>query len=376
VAGVLLTAVDATSPLKVLLVASVVGLAISPMNAMYVVVAIGAIRSLALVRTIGALVSTLIAVMFIRTKEDTVALALLLVVPGIVNALGSTMTILRHEPPRHRLKDGASMPATPGAWYRRGFDYAKADVSLLIYMSIDRLLLFATAGALAVGLYEAAFRLIQPFYALSTVIRESMFLELARSIGGDRLAPTLKRWARLMLVATIPVGPFLSLHGAWVVGLVYGPGFAAAALPLAILGWAITIGFVSGAVVLPFLSWNLGREYGNAVLAGNVTNVAGNLILTPPLGATGAALATVAAKVAVTVVGLGPFRATTTFPIIGWSMRYLAASVVSAIASVAAWAGSTHEPISILAFGLAYAASVVLMEWSDTRLSRTLRSQP
>jgi hypothetical protein len=57
-------------------------------------------------------------------------------------------------------------------------------------------------------------------------------------------------------------------------------------------------------------------------------------------------------------------------------MRYLVASVVSAIASVAAWAGSAHEPISILAFGLAYAASVVLMEWSDARWSRTRRSLP
>ena len=199
------------------------------------------------------------------------------------------------------------------------FDYAKADVSLLVYMSIDRLLLFVSSGATVVGLYEAAYRLIQPFYALSTVIRESMFLQLARAIRGDHLAPTMKRWARAMFVPTIPVGPFLSLHGASVIAFVYGAGFANASVALAILGWAITIGFVSGAVVLPFLLWNLGREYGNAVLAGNITNVAANFVLIPPFGASGAAFATVAAKIAVAGVGLGTFRAALEFPIIGWS---------------------------------------------------------
>ena len=374
--GIAVTALDATSPLRLLLVGSVVALAVSPINGMFVLVAVGAIRSVALIRACGSLVSTLIAVMFIRSNADTVALAVLLLVPGIVNGVSSTALILRHESSRRPFKVVSSMPRTLTAWYRRAFDYAKADISILIYMSIDRLLLFATAGALVVGLYEAAFRLIQPFYALSTVVRESMFLELARAVRGDHLAPTLKRWARLMFVATIPLGPFLSLHGAWVIALVYGPTFAEAALPLAILGWAITIGFVSGAVVLPFLSWNLGREYGNAVLAGNVTNVAGNLALTPALGATGAALATVAAKIAVTVVGLGPFRATSTFPIIRWSIRYFTASVLAAIASVATWAVSDHEPISILTYGLAYAAFVGLIEWSEAGLPRILRSNP
>jgi O-antigen/teichoic acid export membrane protein len=369
---VLLAAIDAASPLRVILVGSVIALAVSPVNATFVLVAIGAIRWVALVRVFGALVSTVIAVLFIRTTADTMALAALLVVPGIINAVGSTALILRHESSRRLPEHVASMPATVGAWYQRGFDYAKADVSLLVYMSIDRLLLFVTAGAVVVGLYEAAFRLIQPFYALSTVIRESMFLQLARAIRGDHLAPTIKRWARVMFVPTIPVGPFLSLHGAWVIAFVYGPNFAEAAVPLAILGWAITIGFVSGALVLPFLSWNLGREYGNAVLAGNVTNVAANLVLIPPLGATGAALATVAAKIAVAAVGLATFRATSRFPIIGWSMTYLAVSVISAIASAAVWAVSGQEPLSILGFVVVYGSSIALMEWSESRWPRTL----
>ena len=358
---VVLTTVGVPPPLRTLLVGALVGWAVSPLNANFALVAVGAIRSVALLRALGALGSTAIAVIFIRTPEDILGLAVLLTVPALVNAAGSTMLILRHGESGRLHKDFDSMPPTVIAWYRRGFDYAKADLSLLVYMSVDRLVLFATAGAFAVGLYEAAFRLIQPFYALSAVIRESMFLELARAYGSPHSAVTMKRWANSMLIATIPVGPFLSIHGAWVIAVIYGPAFADAALPLAILGWAITVGFVSGAVVLPFLSWNLGREYGNAVLAGNVTNVAGNLLLTPAFAGTGAALATVASKVAVTAFGLGPFRAASTFPMITWSLRYLAASMLAASLSVVVLVSAGHEILSTLAFGLAYALCLVSM---------------
>jgi O-antigen/teichoic acid export membrane protein len=374
--ALLLVLIDPASPLSTLLVGTLVALAITPLNSTFVLVAVGAIRSVALVRALGALSSALIAVLFIRSEADIVVLAFLLAVPGIVNAVGSTALILRHVPHRRLHEDLGSMPATLGAWYRRGFDYAKADVSILIYMSADRLILFVTAGVTVVGLYEAASRLISPFYALSTVIRESMFLELARAVRGDRLALTMRRWSRSMFVATIPLGPFLTLHGAWVIALVYGAGFAGATPSLMILGWAITIGFISGAVVLPFLSWNLGREYGNAVLAGNVTNLGANVVLTPALGATGAALATVAAKVAVTAFGLGPFRSISAFPIVSYSMRFLAASILAAVASGAAWVASGQELASIVAFAVAYAGSVLVLEWAEARAPGTLRAEP
>ena len=358
--GLILAAVDPAWPVRPLLVGAIVGWAASPLNATFALVAVGAIRSVALIRAFGALVSAAIAVALIRTGEDIMGLAVLLAIPGLVNAVGSTALILRHPRSRHPHVDDGLVPVTLKAWYRRGFDYAKGDLSLLVYMSIDRLLLFGVAGPFVVGLYEAAYRLIQPFYALSTVIRESMFLELARARQGDQ-SGTMYRWSRAMFIATIPVGPFLSIHAAWVVELIYGPSFADAALPLAILGWAITIGFVSGAVVLPFLSWNMGREYGNAVLAGNVSNIVGNLLLIPLLGATGAALATVASKIAVTALGLGPFRSASTFPMIRWSLRYLTASLIAAIVSVAVWAATRLDLLSILMFGVIYAGFVVPM---------------
>ena len=73
---VCLAGIDAQSPLRVLLFGSVIALALCPGNAMFALVAIGAMRWVALVRVCSALVSTVFALVFIRTNADTTALPL------------------------------------------------------------------------------------------------------------------------------------------------------------------------------------------------------------------------------------------------------------------------------------------------------------
>jgi O-antigen/teichoic acid export membrane protein len=82
-----------------------------------------------------------------------------------------------------------------------------------------------------------------------------------------------------------------------------------------VLGFVITFGFTSGIIVLPFSAWNMSREYGTSIFWGNVLNTVLNFSLIPFFGAIGAALATLAAKIIVTVVGYIYFRKTTDYPI-------------------------------------------------------------
>jgi O-antigen/teichoic acid export membrane protein len=314
------------------------------------------------------------ALLLIRSPADAPGLALVLFAPSAVMGICSLILVPFLTPRDRRRGSEALMPASVRRWYAGGFDYAKADLSLLVYMSADRFILYGIGGAAVVGIYEAAYRIIQPFYAISTVVRESMFVDLARDLGTPRLEATLQRWISLMFIATIPVGPFLMLHAGWVIQLVYGPAYRDAALPLSILGWAITVGYVSGAVVLPFLSWNRARAYGNAILAGNITNLVGNAILTPSLGPVGAALATVAAKIAVTVAGVRTFRIASSFAIVRESVRYVGASVVAVVASVAVGAARGDERAAILVFGGTYFLVLLWTEFiSARRLSAGLR---
>ena len=373
---VMLSAISIDPQSRALLIGALASLALAPTNASFALVAVGAMRWVALVRALGALASMLIALLLIRSPADASALSLLLVAPSAVTGVCSLVLVPRLTPPEGRHQAEGVMPRSVRLWYARGFDYAKADLSLLIYMSADRFILYATGGAVVVGVYEAAYRIIQPFYAISTVVRESMFLDLARDLGTPRLQGTLRRWIRLMFTATIPVGPFFMLHSAWVIQLVYGPEYRDAAFPLAVLGWAITVGFVSGAIVLPFLSWNRGREYGNAVLAGNATNLVGNVLLTPSLGPLGAALATVAAKVAVALAGLRTFRSTSSVAILRESVRFLSASVAAALASMAIEVVSGDERAAIVAFGGTYGLVLIWAEFSSTLRVVTVRDEP
>jgi O-antigen/teichoic acid export membrane protein len=373
--AVMLSAIPLDAAPRALLIGALASLVLTPLNASFALVAVGAIRWVALVRALGALASMMIALLLIRSQADAPALSVLLVAPSAVMGICSLVLVSRLMPPEAPHRSEGMMPESVRLWYARGFDYAKADLSLLVYMSADRFILFATGGAAVVGIYEAAYRIIQPFYAISTVIRESMFLDLARDLGTPRLQGTLKRWISLMFTATIPVGPFLMLHSGWVIQLVYGPDYRDAALPLSILGWVITSGFISGAIVLPFLSWNRGREYGNAILAGNVTNLAGNLLLTPAFGPAGAALATVAAKLAVALAGLRTFSRTSSVAILGESVRFISASAAAALASLGIEAVSGDERAAIIAFGGTYWLALIWAEFASAGKVVTVRDE-
>ena len=361
---------------RALLIGALASLALTPLNASFALVAVGAIRWVAFVRALAALVTMSIAFLLVRSQADAPALAVLLVAPSVV--MGICFLVLGSRLARRegRQQSDDPIPQSVRLWYARGFDYAKADLSLFVYMSADRFILYATGGAAVVGVYEAAYRIIQPFYAISTVVRESMFLSLAQDLGTPRLQGTVKRWISLMFIATIPVGPFLMLHAGWVIQLIYGPDYREAAIPLSILGWVITLGFVSGAIVLPFLSWDRGREYGNSILAGNVANLAGNLVLTPPFGTAGAALATLAAKLAVSLAGLKTFRTVSSVDIIRESGKFTAASAAATLASLVFTAVSGNEGAAIVAFGGTYWLALICAELMSRSRAVTVQDEP
>ena len=99
----------------------------------------------------------------------------------------------------------------------------------------------------------------------------------------------------------------------------------------------------------------LPREYGNAVLGGSVVNLVLNLALIPPMAGIGAAVATVAAKVAVTLAGIRYFWKATSYPVLRDFVVYFAISAVAFAASVSAIAVlRSADGVGVLVFGGTY----------------------
>src|SRR4029077_20765013 len=122
-------------------------LALAPANSSFALVAIGAIRWVALMRALAALGSMVFALLLIRSPADAPALALVLFAPSAVMGICSLILVPFLTPREGRRGSEAVMPRSVRRWYAGGFDYAKADLSLLVYMSADRFILYGLGGA-------------------------------------------------------------------------------------------------------------------------------------------------------------------------------------------------------------------------------------
>jgi len=215
--------------------------------------------------------------------------------------------------------------------------FLKAELSIYVYTSSDRLILYYFTSPFVVGIYDAAYKIVNPFYAISTVITPTMFRDLAQSFKQGRLHSVMAKYVFSMAFFTIPLGFFLLFFSKTVIHMLYGPAFEAGGTPLMILGFVITFGFTAGITVLPFSAWNMSREYGNSILWGNIINIILNFVLIPFFGAAGAALSVLAAKLTVNIVSYKYFKDATNYPIIkDFAYFFTAAIIPLAVISIMA----------------------------------------
>jgi O-antigen/teichoic acid export membrane protein len=336
--------------------------ALLPFRSEWVLVAQGRLGAISAVRVAGSVATVLAAILLVRDASDADRIAWIPVVGAVVSAAGSSFVVHRSSP--FRRPAGIPIAATIRAYLSDGLHYLKSDVSMFIFTSSDRLFLYAFATPAVVGLYAAAYNVIQPFYMISAVIGDAMYLPLAQAFGTDRLSPTFRRYVDLMCFATVPLGFFLLAFAPTVISILYGTKYAGASEYLAILGWVITFGYTSGIAVIPFSAWNRPREYGNSTAFGGAVNLGLNFALIPSFEGFGAAWATVAAKVAVTLAGIRYFRRATDYPLVRDFAEYLAVSGAAFAAAVpATWVLPYPAASGIVVFGLVYIALVAVVRW-------------
>lgn len=195
----------------------------------------------------------------------------------------------------------------------------------LLLLQVDTLLLGYFKSSYVVGQYSAAFPLANGILIVLGSFG-FMYLPLASRLDADgereevdRIYKVTTKW---IYVLTFPGFAAFLLFPEDVIRIFFGPEYLPAALPLSVL----SIGFFTNALAgrnRETIS-ALGRtEY---VLAGNaaafVLNVALNLLLIPPYGAVGAAVASAISLVSLNVVIYGLLRSKFDIsPFSRWSIR-------------------------------------------------------
>jgi O-antigen/teichoic acid export membrane protein len=184
--------------------------------------------------------------------------------------------------------------------------YALATAVGVVYFRVAVVLLSYVGSEVETGIYSAAFRIVEVLVTVPFIVISAAFPILARAARDDaeRLRYALQRLFEASAICGAGLALVIALGAPFAVAVIAGQGFEEAVVVLQVLGVALLTSFLATAGNFALLSL---RAHRALVVNGGIAAVVvivGVLALTPPLGATGAALATVAGEAAMVVANV------------------------------------------------------------------------
>jgi O-antigen/teichoic acid export membrane protein len=170
-----------------------------------------------------------------------------------------------------------------------------SGLSVMIYMRIDQIMLGQMVNDNAVGIYSAALRISEVFYAIPMIVVASLFPAIidAKKKGEDFYRKRVQKLLDLMALLSLLIALSVSLFSDPIIRLLYGHMYTGAGSVLQIHVWASLFVFVGVAGGKWYLMENLQHLILYRTAAGAVLNIVLNLFLIPRYGIYGAAIATV-----------------------------------------------------------------------------------
>lgn len=186
--------------------------------------------------------------------------------------------------------------------YAAALPLAVAGMASVLMFRVDAVLLQWLSGADTVAVYTTAYRSFEAALLVSVALMAAAFPRLVR-VALD--AAAFRAYFARTALTLIGLALVTSI-GAWVLGpplvsIAFGPGYDAAGDILRILVAGLTVIYLNALLTQSLIA--LGRAWHVALgmAIGLAVNVVLNIALIPPLGAAGAALATVVAETALFV---------------------------------------------------------------------------
>lgn len=247
--------------------------------------------------------------------------------------------------------------------------FAATFVILSLHYKLDVLLLERWRPSADVGLYTAAYKLIDVFHALVIVGVSALYPRLARSAtverrDGERWAGT--RAAELAVLAAVPVAAMAYLAAGPAVDILFGSGYQASGPAVSLLALAMPAlalnqlgGYLLGAAHR--IGWMAALYTGSLVL-----KTALDAVLIPRYGAVGAAGAMAGAEMALAVAVAFALRRMAGVALGMPAIAVAAAATLLAVA--AAVLGDPRRGIeTAIVCGLGIAALYASAAWSSMR---------
>lgn len=189
---------------------------------------------------------------------------------------------------------------------RETLPYAVAAAVGILYFRLAVILMSYVSTGHETGIFSAAFRIVEALALIPPLLVSSLFPILARAARDDprRLAYALQRIFEVALIVGTGLALTLAVAAPFAIQVVAGDGFHGSIPVLRIQALTMITAFLLATWNFGLLSLKRFREIMIANLSSATVSVVGTLALAPPLGAEGAAVATVAAEGAVALASL------------------------------------------------------------------------
>lgn len=178
---------------------------------------------------------------------------------------------------------------------RQSFWLILSGIAAIVYLKIDQIMLGSMVGHEEVGIYAVAVRLSEVWYFFATALVASFFPMLLKLRDSDlaRYQSRLQALSDSLFGAAVLLAILITFVAHWLVNLLFGEAYAAAAIILMIHIWAGVFVFMRALVSKWLIAERLLKFSLVSQGAGAVVNIAANLVLIPLYAGTGAAVATV-----------------------------------------------------------------------------------
>ena len=184
----------------------------------------------------------------------------------------------------------------PRTWPRllkTAFPIGVAFWLFILLMRLDVTLLSFISGEAEVGLYAAAYRLVESTQFVAWAMSAAMMPWLSRTAAGG-----LTRGYELGLTAMngvlLPISLVFTLFAGGLIHLLYGNAFDPAVLPLQLLGLTSALYGMQSFASTTLIARDSPKTFGKLVAVVVVLNLGGNLVVIPKYGADGAAAVSLA----------------------------------------------------------------------------------
>lgn len=264
------------------------------------------------VRSSSFLVLSAVKVWLIITEASLIAFIWSYLAETVCAGVGLFIMFRRLEAGPKRKSLALTFSAKMKTFLTQSWPLMLSGLAVMVYFRIDQVMLAQLSSQHEVGLYSAALRISEVWYAIPTVLIASVSPSLIDSHGKslelyyERLQKLFTLLARIAYAVAIPT----TLLATSLVPRLYGHAFDGAGFILTIHIWTALFVFLGIGLSPWIVNEGMTRFYLYQTSVGAVTNVLLNLILIPTYGGIGAAVATLISQMVTAYLMLGFSRKT------------------------------------------------------------------